>query len=71
MAAPHHPAVTAPAPSPDVEEARRDRSAGEARLLGEARVCAEKGRTVREEQIDAWVDSLGGRDELAPPRSGV
>jgi hypothetical protein len=71
MTATHQPAGAAPAPQPDGGEGRRDRIAREARSLDEARASAEQGRTVSEALVDAWLDSLGGENELAPPRSGV
>lgn len=50
--------------------AKKRRSVGEAELIAEARASAAAGRTVREEQVDAWIDSLGTDHEMAPPRSG-
>lgn len=49
--------------------ARRDRMAREAELLAQARASAAAGGVVSEEQVDAWIDSLGTEHELPPPRS--
>ena len=71
MAPMQNPADTASALEPDGAEARRARIARETRWLGEARALAEQGHAVSEAQVDAWVDSLGEKDELPPPRSGL
>jgi len=71
MTATHHPVGAEPPKSPDAGETRRDRIAQESRLLDEARSAVRQGHTVSEAQIDAWVESLGGKDELTPPRSDL
>jgi len=50
--------------------ARQRRIAHEAELIAQARASAVAGRTVSEEQVDAWIDSLNTDRELPPPRSG-
>jgi predicted transcriptional regulator len=50
--------------------ARQQRIAREAELIAQARTSAAAGRTVPEEQVDAWIDSLNTDRELPPPRSG-
>jgi hypothetical protein len=49
---------------------KQRRLAHEAEMLAQARTSAAAGRTVSEEQVDAWVDSLGTAHELPAPRSG-
>ena len=51
-------------------ESRLDRDAREAEMSEAALASVAAGRTVSEEQFDAWVDSLGSYHELPPPRSG-
>jgi predicted transcriptional regulator len=54
---------------PDEQAANRRRIAREAALIAQARASAAGGRTVSQEQVDAWIDSLGTDHELPPPRS--
>jgi predicted transcriptional regulator len=49
---------------------RQRRIAREAELIAQARASAAAARTVSEEQVDAWIDSLGTGHELPPPSSG-
>jgi predicted transcriptional regulator len=50
--------------------ARQRHIAREAELIAQARASAAAARTVSEEQVDAWIDSLGTDHELPPPSSG-
>ncbi len=43
--------------------------AEEAELLAQARASAAAGRVVSEEEVNAWVNSLGTDNELPPPRA--
>jgi predicted transcriptional regulator len=51
----------------DKASTRQRDLAYEAEMIAEAREQAAAGRTVSEEQVDAWIDSLGTEHEL-PPR---
>lgn len=59
-----------PTPLRESASARHKRISHEAALLGQARASAAAGRTVSEEQVDAWVDSLESDTPLPTPRSG-
>ena len=64
-------AQPAPVAAPTETEAdRRRRLAWEAARIDEARASVAAGRIVSEEEVDAWIDSLGTDHELPPPRSG-
>lgn len=54
---------------PETATARQSRIAHEAELIAQARASAAAGRTVSEEQVDAWIDSLNTDHEHPPPRS--
>ncbi len=51
--------------------ARQNQIAREAELIARARASAAAGQTVSEEQVDAWIDSLGTDHELPAPRAGT
>lgn len=55
---------------PETEADRQRRLAWEAEMIAEADASIAAGRTVSEEEIDAWIDSLGTDHELPPPRFG-
>jgi predicted transcriptional regulator len=55
---------------PEDDAARQRRIAGEAERIAEADASVAAGRTVSEEEVDAWIDSLGTDHELPAPRSG-
>jgi len=61
------PGKTTRASRPETAAGRRRRIAHEAELIFQARASAAAGRTVSEEQVDAWIDSLGTDQELPPP----
>jgi predicted transcriptional regulator len=58
------------APAAESNSARQKRIDHEAALLAEARASAAAGRTVSEDQVDAWIDSLDSDKPLPMPRSG-
>jgi predicted transcriptional regulator len=49
--------------------ARQRRITHEAELISQARASVAAGRTVSEEEVDAWIDSLKTEHELPPPHS--
>ncbi|HKM61226.1 MAG TPA: hypothetical protein VJY39_01930 [Acidisphaera sp.] len=55
------------APRSETDEERRRRIAQEAKLIAEALASASTGRTVSEEEMEAWIDSIGTNHELPPP----
>ncbi len=63
-------AETGRAPRPETETERHARIAWEAARIAEADSSIAAGRTVPEEAVDAWIDSLGTEHELPAPRSG-
>ena len=58
------------APSCETKAARRVRLAYEAERIAQAKASAAAGRVVSEEEVDAWIDSLGTGHELPAPRAG-
>ncbi len=62
-------AVTDHTPGPETEAERQARIAWEAARIAEADASIAAGRTVSEEAVDAWIDSLGTEHELPAPRS--
>lgn len=51
----------------DATQRALDREAG---LIAEADADIAAGRLIEEAAIDAWIDSIGTRHELPPPRAG-
>lgn len=39
-------------------------------MIAEAEADVAAGRLIDESEIDAWIDSIGTKNELPPPRSG-
>jgi len=65
-------ALDMPRPAPvaehdETEADRQRRIACEAAMIAAADADIAAGRTVSEEEIDAWIDSLGTDHELPPP----
>jgi predicted transcriptional regulator len=61
---------TGHSPDPAADATRQRRIAWEAERIAEADASVAVGRTVSEEEVDAWIDSLGTDHELPAPRSG-
>lgn len=59
-----------PQSDPSEDAALRRRLAREAAMIDQALASAAAGRVVSEDAVDAWIDSLGTKRELPPPRSG-
>ena len=55
--------------TPETAASRLRRIAWEAERIAEADASIAAGRTVLEQDIDAWIDSLGTDHELPAPRS--
>ena len=54
----------------ETEAERQRRLAWERERIAEARASIAAGRLLDEEEIDAWIDSIGTDHELPPPRTG-
>ena len=54
----------------ETPEEREARLAWEGERIREALESAAAGRTVSQEAVNAWIDSLGTKHELPVPRAG-